>query len=179
MSLNNLVTKTNAWDRYIKDKQVVGIDYKSNKRWWGITLRKYNKWGRIIVIMTWTIITIITIIHHEIAQRNVFINMWNRRINSRKSISSMSVIAATEQLAGGYNNSLLINNNMKSVNGNKSSNRVFFGVGGGNFYQTQKLDTLRCPTVVDNNRSTTNKMHTCESSINMHTVSNNTKTNTL
>ena len=91
----------------------------------------------------------------------------------------MSVIAATEQLAGGYNNSLLINNNMKSVNGNKSSNRVFFGVGGGNFYQTQKLDTLRCPTVVDNNRSTTNKMHTCESSINMDTVSNNTKTNTL
>lgn len=70
---------------------------------------------------------------------------------------------------------------MKSVHGNnKSSNRVFFGVGGGNFYQTQKLDTLRCPSINDgSNRSTTNKMHTCESSINMHTVSNNTNMNTL
>lgn len=59
-------------------------------------------------------------------------------------------------------------NNQKMVNGNKS-NRVFFGVGGGNFYQTQKLDTLR--PMVDR-VGTGGKMYNCESSINMHTGNN-------
>ena len=68
---------------------------------------------------------------------------------------------------------------VNNVNNNKTTNRVFFGVGGGNFYHTQKLDTLRYPVVDSTNRSTVGKMYNCESSINMHTTSNNnTKTNT-
>lgn len=81
-------------------------------------------------------------------------------------------------VGGGKSNIINNNNGNMIINGNNNiksnnNNRVFFGVGGGNFYQTQKLDTLR-PTVMMNNK-TVKMMHNCESSINI--MHNNTTGN--